>query len=429
MKYFYSLFLILVYSNIVLGQVKSKKSLRVEVNDSALAAKPKINQYKIISFEKDTTYVDTTLSIQSEYKYNYLRKDIFGLLPFFNEGHYYNSLDFGRKKFSTLPAFGFTAKHVNYYEIQDINYYSVATPITELYFKTVMQQGQNTNVLIALNTSPRFNMSLAYRGIRSLGRYINQLVSTGNFTFTSNYFTKNNRYAMNFHFTGQDLSNGENGGITNINDFESGDKDFNNRARFQVYLTDARSFLKGKRFFLDHNFRVNKNDKNNNIYLNHQFVYENKFFEYNQATVTSSLDGTTNLFNRFGASYLNSNINDQVTYNSMYNKVGAVYENKFLGKFSFFVDDFRYNHFYDRVLILDNDFIPNKLSNTINTVAGQYEYRKNKWKGTFLVSNSISKLTTRNLSANLEYRINDKNLLSFQELKILFQVIIIYNMN
>lgn len=376
--------------------------------------KATIDLYKIISLEKDTTFVDTTLSIKSEYKYNYLRKDLFGLLPFSNEGHYYNALNFGLKKYNILPSFGFTAKHINYLEIDDINYYSVATPLTEMFFKTVMEQGQNVDILVALNTSKRLNISVAYRGIRSLGKYINQLTSSGNFRFTTSYNTINQRYNANFHFTGQDLSNGENGGITRIEDFEGEDKDFDNRARLQVYLRDAKTFMRGKRIFLDHNFRINKTSNQNNLFINHQFVYENKFFEYNQLTVASSIDGTTNPFNRFGTSYLTARINDQVTYNSMYNKVGAIYENKTLGKFGFFIDDFRFNYFYDRVLILDTDFVPNKLANTINSISGQYEYRKNNWRGKFVYANSISKIATRNLDANLEYKINDKNSLSFQ---------------
>ena len=40
------------------------------------APKAAFNQYRIITLEKDTTYVDTSLSIKKEYEYNYLRKDI-----------------------------------------------------------------------------------------------------------------------------------------------------------------------------------------------------------------------------------------------------------------------------------------------------------------------------------------------------------------
>jgi hypothetical protein len=38
-----------------------------------------MDQYRFISIERDTTYLDTALTIQREYSFNYLRKDNFGL--------------------------------------------------------------------------------------------------------------------------------------------------------------------------------------------------------------------------------------------------------------------------------------------------------------------------------------------------------------
>ena len=296
------------------------------------AKKAAFNQYRIITLEKDTTYVDTSLTIKKEYQYNYLRKDIFGLLPFANEGQTYAVLDFGLKKFTSFPEIGFSGKQFNYIGVNDIKYYSVATPVTELYYKTVMEQGQSLDAFITVNTSERFNMSIAFKGLRSLGKYINQLSSSGNFRFTTSYNSLNKRYYLNFHFTGQDFLNGENGGITTIENFESEDGAYANRARLEVYLKDAKSFMKGKRTFFDHNFRINGKKGDNNLYLTHQFNYENKLFEYNQETVLSTV-GDDDDVKRFGDSYVTENINDKARYNRMYNKVGAIYENSLLGKF------------------------------------------------------------------------------------------------
>lgn len=379
------------------------------------------NQYQIITLEKDTTFVDTSLTIKSEYKYNYLRKDIFGLLPFANEGQTYNTIQYSLNTFSPYPEFGYKAKHFNYLEANQINYYSVATPLTELYFKTVMEQGQSLDAFITLNTSERFNFSLAYKGLRSIGKYINQLSSTGNFRFTASYNTLNKRYYANTHFTSQDILNGENGGITTVDEFENGDVNFTNRARLNVYLKDAKSFLKGKRIFIDHNFQINRTKGSNNLYLTHQFDYESKFFEFNQPTIATTITsstGTPDTFNRFGDAYVASNINDQVRYNKMYNKAGAMYENTTLGKFQFFVDDFRYNYYYNSVLFLSEETILNSLNDKINNIGGQYEYQKKKWQGKFLYSNSITDQSLLNLDGNLKYTISDKNSLSFGYQKI-----------
>jgi len=366
-----------------------------------------IDMYRVITLERDTTYIDTSLTIKKLYSFNYLRKDIFGLMPFSNEGQTYNTLQYSLNKFSPLPEFGFKAKHFSFLEANQIRYSSVATPVTELYFKTVMKQGQNVDAFFALNMTPRLNFSIAYKGLHSEGRYVNQMASTGNFRFTTSYNTKNNRYFANAHFVSQDIMNEENGGITTAEDFESGDPDFINRDRLEVYLTDAKSFLKGKRVFLDHLFRINPIQGNNNLYVSHQFNYENKYFEYNQATVTSTVGSS--YVNRFGESYKTSGINDQTHYNKTYNKVGLTYENTILGKFQFFADDFFSNYYYNQILILDipgsidKKTIPSSISQRINSIGGQYDYRKNKWTGKFSLSRSISNQSLSDLDAKVQY--------------------------
>ncbi|WP_298303516.1 putative porin [Flavobacterium sp.] len=415
-------FLLLFIPCLLLSQEKGKEEKRKSLVKTAeqkakeQARKAPITSYKIISIDRDTTFVDTTLAIKKEYDYNYLRRDIFGLMPFPNEGQTYNTLDFGLNKFNAYPEFGFKAKHFNYLEVDDIKYYSVATPLTEIYFKTVMEQGQNVDALITLNTSERFNFSIAFKGLRSLGKYINQLTSAGNFRFTSSYFTKNKKYFANFHFTGQDLLNGENGGLTIPSDFESEDEAFRNRPRLQVFLSDAKSFLKGKRLFLDHSFRINSKDANNNLFITHQLNYEHKFFEYNQASLNSEIGTGTGGFKRFGdvSSDAITKINDHTRYDRLYNKVGAIYENKTLGKFQFFIENFNYKYFYKLVQTVGSVTFPNQLKATINSIGGQYEYRKNKWNGKAMLSNSISTQAFRNFDTNLDYQINDKNKVSFQ---------------
>ena len=367
-----------------------------------------IGMYRVITLDRDTTYIDTSLTIKKLYSYNYLRKDIFGLMPFPNEGQTYNTLQYSLNTFSPLPEFGFKAKHFNFLEANQIRYSSVATPVTELYFKTVMKQGQNVDAFFALNLTPRLNFSIAYKGLRSEGRYVNQMSSTGSFRFTTSYNTKNKRYFANTHFVSHDILNEENGGITTTEDFESGDPAFINRDRLEVYMTDARSFLKGKRIFLDHFFRVNSTEASNNLYVSHQFNYENKYFEFNQPTVGSF----SNL--RFGESYRNSGINDQTHYNKTYNKVGLTYENTTLGKFQFFADDFFHNYYYSQILILEDRTIPSSISQRINTIGGQYDYRKNKWTGKFLLSRSVTNQSLSDLEAKMQYDWNEDVQFSFQ---------------
>ena len=131
----------------------------------------KIEDYKIISRKGDTTFVDTTLTIQKEYKFNYLRRDYFELLPFNNMGQTYNSLSHNISSQRTLPGFGAKGKHFNYMSVGDTQYYHVPTPLTELMFKSNFEQGQLLDAFFTTNTSEQFNFSIAYKGMRSLGKY------------------------------------------------------------------------------------------------------------------------------------------------------------------------------------------------------------------------------------------------------------------
>lgn len=413
------IFILLVFPVFLFSQVKGKKlsspakgrNLNTEVSteqkpDTASTTADStatIDMYQIITLDRDTTYVDTSLTIQKEYAVNYLRKDNFGLLPFPNEGQTYNTLDFGLQNFNPFPEFGFKAKHFAYMEVDDINYYHVATPFTDLFYRSVIQQGQMLDALVTLNTSENLNFTVAYKGLRSIGRYINSLSSNGNFRFITSYNTTDKRYFLKLHVTAQDFTNDENGGITDISLFESGEDPYTERERLDVYFRDATSVMKGNRYFIDHTFRLSKSNPNS-IVLHHQFNYENKFFEFTQATPSA----------RFGRAYTSA-IRNKTRYNRMYNMVGAAYANETIGTIEFYVEDFNYNYFY-RSFILEGDevLVPNSLSDRINTYGARYTYQKGKWKGSVLFSNSITDQSLANIDASVRYRFDGQNEVSFR---------------
>lgn len=398
-----------------------------EQKEKELARKAPITSYQQYTLQRDTTVVDTSLTIQKEYQYNYLRKDMFGRMAFLNEGQTYNTLDFGLNKVNAFPEFGRHGKHLNYLEADDIKYYSVATPFTDLYFKTVMEQGQSLDAFLTVNTSKQFNFSIAYKGLRSLGKYINQLSSNGNFRCTASYQSKQGRYVLNAHYTGQDLRNGENGGITTPEDFESKNPDFRQRQRLEVFLTDATSFLKGKRFFVDHYFRLNTNNTANNLYLTQQINYETKFFEYYQPTVTSQVGNQT--VYHFGDSYVGSYINDQAHYNRLHHQIGLSYESKKLGRISFYNDDFRYNYFYNTAVVRNNQTIPSLLSDQINSLGARYDYQQKQWKGYLLYSNSLTQQSLTNIELQAAYKPNERNQFSFSYQSVSKLPDVVYNLH
>ncbi|MFK7061182.1 putative porin [Flavobacterium oreochromis] len=380
----------------------SIKSLRQAPKENPKAPH---NWYKIYNLKKDTTFVDTSLTIKSDYKFNLLRKDNFGLLPFANDGSVYTILDYSYNYTKALPNIGFNAKQFNYLNSEDILYYNVPTPLTELYFKTVLEQGQNIDAFITLNTSKKLNFSLAYKGLRSLGKYLNSLTSTGNFRFTSSYQTKNERYGFNLHFTSQDFTNQENGGILNIIDFTSGDPQFSQRSRLDVKLRDAKSFFEGKRYFLDQYFRLNRNQKLNNVLLEHQFKYEIFNFSFEKLTRTDY----------FGLGYENSNYSDLTKSSTFYNKIGTTFFNTSIGKFNIFIEDSRFRYGYNRLVIENQQIkVPARNDFSVQNIGGKYFYLKGKFRGEALFSKAISKNTNSTIDIFAKYTVDNKNSFSAQ---------------
>lgn len=394
-----------------LNQSSSKKNGSVsnqsstQVSDSIAT----IDMYKIISIDRDTTYVDTSLTIAQHYKANYLRKDLFGLLPFNNIGHTYNTLDYGLTDYNPFPEFGFKAKHFPYMEVEGIKYYNVATPYTDLFYKSVLEQGQILDASIAVNTSKNLSFAIGYKGIRSIGKYINSITSNGNFKFITSYNTTDDRYKLKLHFTGQDFSNGENGGIVNLQNFESGVSPYDERGRLEVFLNDATSILKGNRYFIDHSFKLKK-ETVNNLVVNHRFTYENKFFEYSQPTITEY----------FGDAYTTSSVHDKTRYNKMYNRVGVAYSNKNIGDLEFYLEDYNYNYYYNRVVLnsVGDIRVPNSLNDRINTYGVSYTYEIGKWRAKALFSNSITNQSLANINVSAKYKLNEKNEFSFRYQKM-----------
>lgn len=351
--------------------------------------KADIKLYKTFNSERDTVFIDTSLTIQDEYKYNYLKKDNFGLFAFANEGYLYNQLDFSRKAINTLPQFGFQAKHATYLTNAEMFYYSVPTPLTDLYFKTVMRQGQSLDALLSVNTKPNLNFTIAYKSIRSIGDYFNNLTSSGHFRFLSSYNSLNSKYFLKVNFVGQDILNQENGGVAIPSQLDGTNPSFNQRERVDVFFNDASSKLKGNRYFLDHSYQFSTG---NSLVLKHQAFYENKFYEFIHITPSRRLGESTTA------------INNKTRFDVFYNKLGLSYKTKNLGELNFFLDNYTYNQFYK--IPLNIPYNPTKrynLHNRVNTVGGQYDFIKYNWNFSVLAQNAISGQASSNYEAQAKY--------------------------
>ena len=386
-----------VYSQNVEGNSPKKKK-----------EKPSVTLYKIFSTKRDTTFVDTSLSIQKEYKFNYLRRDIFELQEFANVGQTYNKLAYEFNKTNLLSLFAAQSHHYNYREIEGMEYFNVPTPLSELYFKTAFKQGQQLDAFFTINTSEQFNFSMEYMGVRSLGAYQNSLTSTGNFKFTTNYHTKNKRLHILAHVTAQDILNEENGGLTeeSIILFQTNHSDFKDRGRLDVNFEDAENLLKGFRFFIDHDYQIiQKKDSISPTLLSvgNIISFEDKSYLYRQ---DKAYDG-------FGESYVNSGLNNKVKLEEFNIQGYAKFENNVIGNLYAYVGYTEYNYGYNSILNLDEQSITNRLKGDVLQTGATYKKRIGGFaiygEGAINVSGDVD---ANFLMAGASYSINEKNSVS-----------------
>ena len=240
------------------GPFQGQDSLFSNRSKERLTEKKPITDYLIISQSRDTSYVDTTLSVEKQYKFNFRRKDNFEYLAFANSGQTINYLSVQSGPQSILPMPGFRAKIHQMFQPDEVFYYHVPTPLTEMYFKTAFQQGQSTDVLITANLSPRMNYALAYRGHRSLGHYQHSLSGVSQLRFSTWYENPNRRYRLRFQMANQKIEQQENGGLDNLSLQNYTDKitEFEDRARLSVKFQNATNFFTGKRYLLEQDYAL-----------------------------------------------------------------------------------------------------------------------------------------------------------------------------
>ncbi|MFB0904892.1 MAG: putative porin [Nonlabens sp.] len=337
--------------------------------------KPPITDYLIISQKRDTTFLDTTLTMAKDFKFNYLRKDDFEYMPFHNVGQPYNELGKSFDLELLSPRLGSRARHQGYYEIEDILDYHVPTPLSDLYFKTVVNQGQQLEALFTSNLSPQFNFSISYKGVRSAGDYVHTLTSSGNFKITTHYTSKNKRYRLRIHTTFQDHFNEENGGLesASLEGFMNDEADFQNRARLEPNLTDAESLLDGKRFYIDQDYEVIGKKDSTSYYSGRIYskaYYEDKFYQFSQTSADETF---------LGEAYVSSNLQDKTNLEEGMIEAGASYDHHIFGFYKAGVARHKYNYGYDRLINQGSGTITNRLIGELYQFKAEFAKRIGKF--------------------------------------------------
>ncbi|MDG2173274.1 MAG: putative porin [Flavobacteriaceae bacterium] len=363
----------------------------------------KIEDYLIINHYGDTIIVDTSLTINKFHKINYLRNDNFELIPFSNTGHTYNNLSYNSTNSQLFPSFGSRAKHYSYMEIEDVNYYDMPTPFTELMYRSVFEQGQLLDALYSVNTNRQFNFTISRKGLRSLGNYQHFLTSTSNFKFSTNYNSKNKRYKLRTHYVSQKLFAEQNGGIRDedILDFENGTDQFLDRSVFDPYFENADNELSGRRYYIDNSYNLsNQNDsiRTNSLVIGNTISYEKRYYKFNQSSANEY----------FGDSYNLSLIDDKSRLRSFLFKIGADYKTKKIGDFGVSLEYNNHKYNFGNLDSLNISGFSNSIKYDGMIFSGSYLKSSDKFKINANFSSSIADNVSGNsLGGSLDYNLND----------------------
>ena len=311
-------FIIFFYSHIFYSQIRedalNEAFSNIGDSISIEVFKFDIEKLKKFNINNDTILLDTTLNINKFYEFNFRRKDNFELIKPNNVGQSYNNLSYVLNE-SNYPIIGYNANKTQLQSSDDIYFYDVAYPMTELLFKTVFSQGQLTDVLFTTNVNRKLNFSLGFKALRSLGKYQNSLSGSKSFTFTYNYNSK--KFSSKSFYLSQKLEKHESGGLSliSISDFESQDPVFNERSKLNVKFEDAVNVYFQRDFYSHNIFKLSDNKKN--FSLNHTLHYVTINNSYNQSLINnyygSLTGGITTVDDKFKFRSINNKISFDIS--------------------------------------------------------------------------------------------------------------------
>ena len=326
-----------------------------------------VKKLKYYGINNDTVLIDTSLTVKKFYKFNYRKKDNFELLKPNNVGQVYNKLSLN--KYETIfTRIGYNANSSILINQNDYKFYNVAYPVTELFFKSVFSQGQLTDALFTTNINEKINLSLAFKALRSLGKYQNSLSGSKQFRFSFSF--SNEKFDSKIFFVSQKLEKHENGGLnsTSLIDFESGDDEFKERSKLNVNFEDAINIYQTRNFYFDNKFTlINKND--NLVFIGYNLNYEttnNKFQQDQASFLYGPIDSGKN------------EINDHYKFRSLKNTLSLNTNTKFFNDLSFSFINYNYNFYSVNDVLEKLDGENNNLfSGNLSKIFGNFKIQFN----------------------------------------------------
>ncbi len=326
-----------------------------------------ISDYRIMYLDGRNIAVDTTLNIDDDYEFNALKTDYFEILPLPNMGQGFNRLGYDFTELKPFPRMGALNKHYGYFEKEDIPYYHVPSPLTDLYFKTTFEQGNHLDAQLTMNTSPKFNIYIGFKGFRSLGKYVSARSASSQFRSSIQYQNYSKRFRLRIHYATQLIENQVNGGLTAGSDYFYINAPFYPQAdqngqplldeNGQVVLIERDEFLDrsiletsiegnnnlgGKRTFIEPLFRFFPQQKDSIHYyleLGYHYSQENKYYDF---SLTQSSDYFGDRLEQSGTGMITDRVDFDTTEHQLFGLLDLVSIGKLKLKIQYRSWDYRF---------------------------------------------------------------------------------------
>ncbi len=136
---------------------------------------------------------------------------------------------------------GFHAFDAYTWKLQDVRFFQVTRPYSEINYLLGSRSEQIISVLHTQNVRPAWNVAFQYRLINSPGFFNNQNTNHNNYILSSRYQSKNLRYTNYFALAGNKMASSENGGMVDTADVLN-DPDYKDRFNISTYLGGTPGF-------------------------------------------------------------------------------------------------------------------------------------------------------------------------------------------
>ncbi len=155
----------------------------------------------------------------------------------------------------------------------EVSYYDVSSPFTELFYVIGSDKEQVFNVLHTQNINKRFNVATAYDVINSVGSFRRSRTNISSFRLKSHYTNPSGNYSVLGNIIFNKSHNNENGGLADIESYKQ--EVLRRDDMYDVRLSDAQNRL---------------NDRG---------IYAKQFYSFNREKPTTDTlsDASPNIFN------------------------------------------------------------------------------------------------------------------------------------